>query len=89
MGCEQFLELMEAEALAIEEIDAEISQLQNAKNARMATMWGYWMQYSMCLNGMLGRLASGVMEAIIAIPKVSDLAGRARKRLGDKSTEVK
>jgi hypothetical protein len=43
------------------------------------------MQYSMCLNGMLGRLASGVMEAIIAIPKVSDLAGRARKRLGDKS----
>ena len=72
MACEQFLELIETEVLAIEEIDAEISQLMDARAARQGTIFGYWMQYQLCMNGQ-GQMLSGLQKIFEAMPSNSEL----------------
>jgi len=81
MACEQFLELMETEALAIEQLQMEASQIELQIQARMGTLYGYYMQYMMCMNGQ-AQQPLPMKEALMNVPSSSELLKIAKGKRG-------
>lgn len=78
MACEEYLEQMENAAIAMDEIDADISQLMFQRAAQEGILIGSYMQYMICLqNQQGGRMAQ--TKSLKTSPSVSDICAWVKK----------
>lgn len=77
MACEEYLEQMETAAIAMDELDAEILQLQYQRDAQEGILMGSYMLYMSCLaNQNNGRAAASKPGDF---PTISDVRKFAKK----------
>lgn len=88
MACEEFLEQIETAAIAMDEIYAEILQLQNQRAAQEGILMGSYMLYMNCLNNQNnGRQASTGSTG--SFPAVSDVVKFAKKMMAKLRRKLK